>query len=185
MTQKENPWKTLKKELVYENPWIKLEHHEVLNPSDQPGVYGTVSFQNLAVGIIPIDADNSTFLVGQFRFPLNDYSWEIPEGGSKLKSDPLVAAKRELKEETGIVATIWNQLQTIHTSNSVTDEFGIIYTAEGLSYFEPEPDDDEELEVKRISLKEVLQMVKAGEITDSLSISGILRLHCDRPELFT
>ncbi len=184
MNNKENPWKTLKKNTVYENPWIKVEHHEVLNPSGQPGVYGTVAFQNIAIGIVPIDKDNCTYLVGQFRFPLNTYSWEIPEGGCKLNSNPLATAKRELREETGIVAEIWDELQTIHTSNSVTDEFGIIYTAEGLDFLEPEPDDDEDLVVQKIPLKEVLEMVKKGKITDSLSLAGILRLHFERPELF-
>jgi 8-oxo-dGTP pyrophosphatase MutT (NUDIX family) len=184
MNKKENPWKTLKKNTVYENPWIKVEHHEVLNPSGQPGVYGTVAFQNIAVGVIPIDTTNHTYLVGQFRFPLNAYSWEIPEGGCQLNTDPLATAKRELKEETGIIAQRWEKLQTIHTSNSVTDEFGIIYTAEDLEFFEANPDEDEDLEIQRISLKEVLEMIKRGEITDSLSLAGILRLHIERPELF-
>lgn len=184
MNNKENPWKTLEKKTVYENPWIKVEHHEVLNPSGQPGVYGTVAFQNIAIGIIPIDQNNCTFLVGQFRFPLNTYSWEIPEGGCKLNTDPLTTAKRELKEETGIVAQGWEKLQTIHTSNSVTDEFGIIYSAENLEFFEAIPDEDEDLKIRRVSLSEALTMVKQGEITDSLSIAGILRLHLERPELF-
>mgnify|MGYP003655394460 CR=1 FL=1 len=184
MNKKENPWKTLKKNTVYENPWIKVEHHDVLNPSGQPGVYGTVAFQNIAIGIIPIDKDNYTYLVGQFRFPLNAYSWEIPEGGCELNTDPLATAKRELKEETGIVAQNWDELQTIHTSNSVTDEFGIIYSAENLEFFEANPDDDEDLLVKKTALSEVLEMVKQGEITDSLSVAGILRLHLERPELF-
>ena len=184
MNKKENPWKTLKKNTVYENPWIKVEHHEVLNPSGQPGVYGTVAFKNIAVGVIPIDTTNNTYLVGQFRFPLNAYSWEIPEGGCQLNTDPLATAKRELKEETGIIAQRWEKLQTIHTSNSVTDEFGIIYTAEDLEFFEANPDEDEDLEIQRISLKEVLEMIKRGEITDSLSLAGILRLHIERPELF-
>lgn len=184
MDTSKNPWKTLKKEKVYSNPWIEVFHHDVLNPSNQEGVYGTVSFQNLAIGVIPIDKNNCTYLVGQFRFPLDSYSWEIPEGGCKLNSDPLKTAQRELKEETGIVATEWNQLQTIHTSNSVTDEFGIIYTAEQLEFFEAEPDDDEDLVIKKISLKEALNLVLNGEITDSLSTLGLLRLKCDRPELF-
>jgi len=184
MNNKENPWRTLKKNTVYENPWIKVKHHEVLNPSGQPGVYGTVEFQNTAVGIIPIDQERCTFLVGQFRFPLNTYSWEIPEGGCKIHTDPLATAKRELKEETGIVAQKWEVLQTIHTSNSVTDEFGIIYTAENLEFFEANPDDDEDLVVKKIPLKEALEMVKCGEIRDSLSVAGLLRLHLEKPQLF-
>ncbi len=147
-------------------------------------MYGTVAFQNIAVGIIPIDQDNCTFLVGQFRFPLNTYFWEIPEGDCKLNTDPLTTAKRELKEETGIVAQSWEKLQTIHTSNSVTDEFGIIYTAENLDFFEANPHEDEDLEVGRVPLSEILNMIKKGEITDSLSLAGILRLHLERPELF-
>lgn len=184
MNNKENPWKTLNKNKVYENPWIKVEHHEVLNPSGHPGVYGTVAFQNIAIGVIPIDENKYTYLVGQFRFPLDAYSWEIPEGGCTLNTDPLGAAKRELREETGIVAAGWNELQTIHTSNSVTDEFGIIYSAEKLEFFEAKPDDDEDLVVQKILLKDVLQMVRQGKITDSLSLAGILRLHLERPELF-
>lgn len=184
MKNKENPWKTLKSEKVYENPWIEVKHHDVLNPSKQPGIYGTVTFKNIAIGIVPIDSDSCTYLVRQFRFPLDIHTWEIPEGGCKLESNPLETARRELKEETGIVATDWKELQTIHTSNSVTDEFGIIYTAEDLEFFEAQPDDDEELEVSKFPLKEVLNMIKSGKITDSLSVAGILRLSIERPELF-
>lgn len=185
MKEKKKPWKTLSTKKVYQNPWIKVEHHEVLNPGNQPGVYGTIAFQNVAIGIIPVDSNNNTYLVGQFRFPLNAYSWEIPEGGSALTADPLHTAKRELKEETGIVAQEWTELQRIHTSNSVTDEFGIIYTAEQLEFFESNPDDDEDLVVKRVALKKALEMIRKGLITDSLTLAGILRLRCERPELFT
>ena len=184
MKKEDNPWKTLSKKKVYENPWIKVEHHDVLNPSGQPGVYGTVAFQNIAIGIVPIDSEGYTYLVGQFRFPLNAYSWEIPEGGCALETDPLETAKRELREETGIVAQQWNELQKIHTSNSVTDEFGIIYIAEDLEFFSANPDDDEDLVVKRTHLQEVLEMIREGLITDSLSVAGILRLHLENPELF-
>ncbi len=119
MKKEDNPWKTLSKKKVYENPWIKVEHHDVLNPSGQPGVYGTVAFQNIAIGIVPIDSEGYTYLVGQFRFPLNAYSWEIPEGGCALETDPLETAKRELREETGIVAQQWNELQKIHPRKAI------------------------------------------------------------------
>lgn len=179
-----NPWEILKKELVYQNNWIKVYHHEVLNPSKKPGIYGTVEFQNLAIGVIPVDSSGNTYLVGQFRFPLNAYSWEIPEGGCKIGIDPLETAKRELREETGIVANDWQEIQQIHTSNSVTNEVGYLYLAESLSFYDPQPDDDEQLVIKKVSLREAYGMIEKGEITDSLSLAGIMKLKMIRPELF-
>ncbi|MBL4707315.1 MAG: NUDIX hydrolase [Flavobacteriales bacterium] len=180
----DNPWKILKKELAYKNDWIEVYHHEVLNPSGNSGIYGTVEFKNLAVGVIPIDTSGNTYLVGQYRFPLNAYSWEIPEGGCKAGTNPLITAKRELKEETGIIAKKWQEIQQIHTSNSVTNEVGYIYLAEELSFEEAQPDDDEQLIIKKVSLKQAYEMVESGEITDSLSLAGIMKLKITRPELF-
>lgn len=172
----ENPWKKLSEKMVYENPWIQVDEHKVLNPAGNEGIYGTVHFKNLAIGIIPIDQEGFSYLVGQYRFPLDAYSWEIPEGGGKLDIPPLDSAKRELEEETGIVAKKWVEIQRIHTSNSVTDELGIIYLAEDLSFHEANPDEDEILVVKKLHWKEMLEMVLNGEITDSLSVAGILKL---------
>ncbi len=171
-----NPWTKLSKERVYENNWIALDHHEVLNPSNGKGIYGTVHFKNLAIGIIPLDKEGFTYMVGQYRFPLNKYSWEIPEGGGQLDKDPLETAKRELLEEVGIKAKEWTEIQRIHTSNSVTDELGIIYLAEDLSYFEAQPDEDEQLEVQKIHWKDLYKMVIEGKITDSLSVAGVYKL---------
>src|SRR5690606_14582902 len=114
------------------------------------------------------------YLVGQFRYPLGEYSWEIPEGGGLLEHDPLDAAKRELKEETGLVATFWERIGRIHTSNSVTDEEGFIYLARGLSQEQAAPEETEDLQVRRLPLRDAVDMVMNGEITDSLSMCGIL-----------
>lgn len=171
-----NPWKKLEEKTVYENPWIKVDEHRVLNPAGNEGIYGTVHFKNLAIGIIPLDEEGFSYLVGQYRFPLEDFSWEIPEGGGKLSIPPLESAKRELKEETGISASKWTEIQRIHTSNSVSDELGIIYLAEGLQLGEADPDEDEVLQIKKVHWQEMLNMVLDGEITDSLSIAGIFKL---------
>jgi len=171
----ENPWKKLSKKLIYENPWIRLEEHQVLNPAGNNGIYGTVHFKNLAIGIIPIDAEGYSYLVGQYRFPLDEYSWEIPEGGGNHNIPPLESAKRELLEETGIKASSWQEIQRIHTSNSVSDELGIIYLATDLEFGEAQPEEDEVLQLKRVHWKEMLEMVLNGEITDSLSVAGILK----------
>lgn len=171
----ENPWKTLSKSKIYENPWIRLEEHEVINPAGNAGIYGKVHFKNKALAIIPIDEEGNTWIIGQYRYPLDIYSWEIPMGGGPLELDQLDAAKRELKEETGLNAEKWTEIMKIHTSNSVTDEVGYIYLAEGLTQGETEFEETEILQVKKLPFSEVLEMVMSGEITDSLSIAGILK----------
>jgi 8-oxo-dGTP pyrophosphatase MutT (NUDIX family) len=170
----ENNWETLTDKVVYENPWLKLHHRDVINPAGKEGIYGLVSFKNKAIGIIPLDKDNNLYLVGQFRYNLKEYSWEIPEGGGPLGEEPLDAAKRELKEETGLVAAQWTKIARIHTSNSATDEEGFLYLAEELSQFEQEPEDTEELAVKIVPLAEAVDMVMRSEITDALSVCGIM-----------
>ncbi len=172
----ENPWKTKVIQTVYENPWIRLEKHDIINPAGKDGVYGKVHFKNKAMGIIPIDEEGYTWLVGQFRYTLDVYSWEIPMGGGPIELDLLESAKRELKEETGLIAEKWTEVLRIHTSNSVTDEEGIVYLAEGLTEGETEFEETEVLQIKRVPFKEVVEMVMTGEITDSISIAGILKV---------
>lgn len=174
--QDNNPWKTLSSNPIYENPWISLTEHQVINPGGGKGIYGEVHFKNLAIGIIPIDDHNNTWLVGQYRYPLKKYSWEIPEGGCPEGTDPLESAKRELLEETGIIANSWVEIQRIHLSNSVSDELGIIYLAKELSFGESSPEESEELSVKKLPFGDAFQMVMNGEITDSLSVAAILKL---------
>jgi 8-oxo-dGTP pyrophosphatase MutT (NUDIX family) len=170
-----NSWKTLKSELKFETPWIKVTKHDVLNPAGKPGIYGVVSFKNLAIGIIPLDKDLNTWLVGQWRYPLNKYSWEIIEGGGPHGVEPVESAKRELKEEAGLISKKYTELCRIHTSNSVTDEYGIIYIAQELEETEAEPEESEDLQVKKVPFETAFQMVMNGEITDSLSMAGILK----------
>lgn len=171
-----NPWKKIKKKTAYETPWIKVDHHEVLNPAGKESIYGTVHFKNLAIGIIPLSKDLETWIVGQYRFPLDQYSWEIPEGGGPHDIDPLDSAKRELKEETGLSAKKWTEILRIHTSNSVSDELGIIYLAEELEEGPAKPDEDEDLQIRKLPFNELVDLVMKGEITDSLSVAGVLKL---------
>ncbi len=173
----QNPWTTLSTKEVYNNRWIHVTEHDVLNPSGGKGIYGKVHFKNKAVGIIPVDEHGNTWLVGQFRYTLNEYSWEIPEGGCPLNDEPLESAKRELKEETGLNAGKWTILARIHTSNSVTDEEGFIFLAEELTHGEDDREETEaDLVVKKLSLKEAVNMVMDGKITDSISVAGLLKV---------
>jgi len=170
------PWKTLKTEVGYESPWIRVDHSEVLNPAGNPGTYSVVHFKNLAIGIIPIDENGYTWLVGQYRYPLKEYSWEIPEGGGDPNLDPIDSAKRELLEETGIKANNWKLISKMHLSNSASDELALIYLATDLSFHEAEPEETEELEIKKIHLSEFFKLVNSNEITDSLTVAAAQKI---------
>ena len=170
-----NPWKTLKIQEIYDNAWISISHRDVTTPTGSEGIYGVVHFKNLAIGIIPLDDDNNTWLVGQYRYTTDVYSWEIPMGGGPLNTDPLVSAKRELAEETGIEAKRWTKILDTFTSNSVTDEIGLVYIAKELSFGESNPEDTEDLAIKKVPFTEAYKMVLDGRITDALSMLGILK----------
>jgi 8-oxo-dGTP pyrophosphatase MutT (NUDIX family) len=170
-----NPWSTLSLDVVYDNPWIRVTHRDVKNPSGGNGIYGVVHFKNVAIGIVPLDAENYTWLVGQYRYTLNRYSWEIPEGGCPLGTEPLDSAKRELLEETGLSAKEWIPLLEMHTSNSVTDEYGVAYIARKLTLGTAEPEETEDLQVRRLPFQEAYEMVLQGDITDALSAIAILK----------
>ncbi|GIV36714.1 MAG: hypothetical protein KatS3mg032_1093 [Cyclobacteriaceae bacterium] len=170
-------WKTLTSRTVYSNKWIELTEHEVINPSGTKGLYGKVHFKNKAIGIVPLDSRGNTWLVGQYRYTLQAWSWEIPEGGGPLTEEPLEAARRELQEETGLRAGKWSELLRLHTSNSVTDEEAIIFLAEELEEGNNNPEDTEaDLLVKKIPLTEAIDMVMRGEITDSMSVAALLKI---------
>ena len=169
-----NPWQTLDSSVAYENNWLTVRHENVLTPAETPGIYGVVSFKNKAVGVIPIDADGNTYLVGQYRYPLTEYSWEIPEGGAPVGTDLLASAQRELQEETGLIARRWTKIARIHTSNSSTDEEGFIYIAEDLTPGPHAPEETEALQLLKIPLSEAVAMVMDGRITDSISMAGLL-----------
>lgn len=175
-----NPW-TIKAETpVYDNPWIRVTEYDVLNPSGGKGIYGKVHFKNLAIGVIPIDAEWHTWIVGQYRFVLDAYSWEMPEGGGPLGIEPLESAKRELLEETGLVASEWQELMRLHLSNSVSDEYSILYLARGLKQKTPEPEETEQLVVKRIPFDELYRMVDTGVITDAMTVAAVQKIQLMR-----
>ncbi|MBE9598881.1 NUDIX hydrolase [Pedobacter sp. MC2016-24] len=173
--EQHNPWVTIESHKVYENNWIGLTEHQVINPSGGQGIYGEVHFKNYAIGILPLDEDHNTWLVGQYRYPIKAYSWEIPEGGGPLETEPLESAQRELAEETGLIATEWLELQRMHLSNSVSNELAIIYIARGLTMGQSSPEETEALSIRKLPFEEAYQMVIQGQITDSMSVAAILR----------
>jgi 8-oxo-dGTP pyrophosphatase MutT (NUDIX family) len=176
MNEHINPWKVLGEKKIYENPWIKVTEFDVLNPSGGKGIYGKVHFKSIAVGALPLDEELNTYLVGQFRFTIDQYSWEIPEGGGAFGVDPVESAKRELLEETGLVAEEYTKIVEMHLSNSVTDEYAVVYLARNLSQHTASPEETEQLQVKKVPFEEAYQMVLRGEIMDSMSVAAILKV---------
>ena len=171
-----NPWKQQNSKLIYQNPWLTLHEDEVSNPGGGISHYGKINFKNLAIGIIPLDENNNTWLVGQYRYVPDCYSWEIPMGGGPLNIDPLLSARRELKEETGLLANDWQELMKLHTSNSVTDERGLVYLARELTQGKTEFEETEELLIQKLPLEEAVERVLSGEITDAVSVASLLKL---------
>lgn len=172
-----NTWKTLHSELIYESPWIAVNKHQTINPAGNPAIYSVVNFKNLAIGIIPLSTDGYTWLVGQWRYPLNAYSWEIPEGGGPKGEAPIETAKRELKEETGIIAKEFKEIMQLHLSNSATDEHAYVFLATDLNFTEAEPEETEDLQIKKIHINDAYQMVLNGEITDAISVAAIFKVY--------
>lgn len=173
----ENPWQTLSSKQVYNNPWIEVTENKVINPSGGDGIYGVVHFKNIAVGVVPLDEDYNTWLVGQYRYTLREYSWEIPEGGCLIGSElPLIAAQRELLEETGLEAKRWKEVLKMHTSNSVTDEVAYTFVAQGLTQGQAQPEETEALSVRKLPFEEVYQMCLNNEITDAFSVGSIFKV---------
>lgn len=172
---RENPWKIVSTKEHYDNPWVNVVEHQVINPAGNAGIYSVVHFKNLAICILPLDEDYNTWIVGQYRFPVAQYSWEIPEGGGPLILDPMESAKRELMEECGMKADEWRQIATCHLSNSGTDEKAIIYVAKTLSFHEADPEETEILEVKKIPFETLYQMVMENKIMDAPTIIAVLK----------
>lgn len=164
------PWHIRDVETSYENPWIRVDHHEVTRPDGTPGIYGVVRFAHLAVGVLPLFEDGTTLLVGQHRFPTDAYSWELPEGGGPPNEAPEVTAARELAEETGLKAAHYAPLAQCDLSNSVTDERAHLFIAWGLEQGTAAPDPDEILQQRRLSFGELVTDVAEGRILDTLTI---------------
>ena len=175
-TNNQNPWKKLSSKLIYKNPWISVREDQVIRPNGTPGIYGVVS-SKIAVGILALDQDNQIYLVGQYRYATECYSWEIIEGGSEEGEDPLDTAKRELQEEAGLEASDWQRIGgDIHLSNCFTSELGQLFLARNLKAVTAQPDDTEVLQIKRCSLSEAVNMAHSGQITDALSLIGLMWL---------
>ncbi len=178
--EERGPWKTLRIEERYSTPWISVSHHDVIDPSGRQGIYGVVHFRNIAVGIIPLDEAMNTWIVGQYRYPIDRYCWEIPEGGGARETPTIESAKRELREEVGITAERWTEVLRMDLSNSASDEEAIIYVAQGLSFHQPEPDHNEELEIRKIPFAELFDMVMRGELQDSLTVAAVMKVELMR-----
>lgn len=171
-----NPWQVTGSKAIYDNPWISVTHYDVINPAGNKGVYGKVHYKNIAIGILTLDKQMNTWLVGQYRFVLDAYSWEIPEGGCSEGEDPLDAAKRELLEESGLKAEQWQPFLQMHLSNSVSDELAVIFLATGLTQHQPHPEETEQLVIRKLPFQTAYEMVAKGEITDAISVAAITKL---------
>ena len=170
-----NPWTSLSSRLIYENPWIRVREDQVISPSGTHGIYGVIETR-LATGVVAVTEQLEIYLVGQYRYPVHEYSWEIPEGGANEGESGVEAAQRELREETGLVAQRWEPLGgEIHLSNCFSAERGELFLARSLSQGESAPDETEQLQIRKVPLRQAVHMVESGEIKDSLSIIGILR----------
>ncbi|MDR3506889.1 MAG: NUDIX hydrolase [Caulobacteraceae bacterium] len=171
------PWAIRTARTAYANPWITVREYQATAPTGHAALYGVVSFRNLALAILPLHGDGTVTLVGQHRFPLADYSWEIPEGGGLIGEDPLVNAQRELREETGLVAADWRQVLRFQTSNSITDEQGYGFIALDLSQGKTDPDETEVIKIARVSFREALDLGLSGALLDMPTVAMLLRAY--------
>jgi 8-oxo-dGTP pyrophosphatase MutT (NUDIX family) len=176
------PWRRHRRRVAYENAWITIWHDDVTRPDGNPGIYGVVHFANIAVGVVALDDRGRVLLVGQHRYALDTYSWEIPEGGVPFDEDPLEGARRELREETGYEAETWRELIRFELSNSVSDEQGVAFLATGLRAGTARPDGTEQLTVRWVPFDEALAMVERGEIRDALSQLALLKASIERSQ---
>ena len=171
-----NPWKTLTSRDIYENEWIILQEDKVISPRGLKSLYARIKFKKRTVGIIALEEDKHLWLVGQYRYPIDRYSWEIPGGGASKNEDVLGAAKRELKEETGLTANKWHLILHMYTCNSITDEEVFIFLAKELLHGKMELEETERIILKKIPSQFALEMINHGLITDAVSIAGLLKL---------
>jgi len=170
------PWQRLSRREVYDNPWISVLHDEVRLPTGGTGIYGVVHLKNRATGAVIFDDDDRILMVGQHRYPFDEWSWELPEGGVPSGEDLDEGIKREVREETGVEAVEWQQLASLQLSNSVSDEVAYLYLARAHVHGEPDPEPTEELEVRWMPFDEVLAMTLDGRITDVMTVVAVQRV---------
>ena len=173
-------WKRLDRKLIYDNPWITVYEDQVINPGGGRNMYGNVHFKGKAIAIVPLDDDGNTWIVGQDRYTLGEYSWEVPMGASDAGEEPIDTAHRELKEETGLSAGQMTQVMRMHTSNSITDEEGFVFVARDLSEGDTAFDEMEVLDIRKLPLEDVVDMIRRQEMTDAISVAAILRVYLDQ-----
>ena len=180
LVERSGPWIRRSRLVAYDNPWITVWHDEVARPDGSPGVYGVVHFANRAVGAVILDDDDRVLLVGQHRYPLDRYSWEIPEGGVPAGEDVLDGARRELREETGIEADGWRELVRFDLSNSISDESGVLFAARARSLEAPSPDPTEDLAIRWVPFDDAIAMIDRAEIVDAMSIMALQAVALER-----
>jgi 8-oxo-dGTP pyrophosphatase MutT (NUDIX family) len=174
------PWRRRTRREAYANAWVTVWHDEVDRPDGSPGIYGVVHFTNQAAGVVVLDDADRVLLVGQHRYTLDAYSWEIPEGGVPDGETALDGARRELREETGVEADGWRELCRFHLSNSITDEGGALFAAHARDHGDPAPDATEDITTRWVPFDEALAMIAGGEITDAMSIMGLQAVALER-----
>ena len=146
----ENPWKKLDQSEVFRNDFLSLRVDRVIRPDGAEGTYSVIDTR-IATGAAALTPDNEVYLVGQYRYPTDYYSWEIPEGGSDPGEGALETIQRELREEAGLIAKRWTPLgRELHVSNCISSEVGYLYLAEDLTEIESEPDPTEILQIKKV-----------------------------------
>ena len=174
-----NPWRRMSRRIAYDNPWIRVYEDDVVTPAGTPSIYGVLSQKHIAIGVLPLEDNGDVWLVGQWRYALDQFSWEAPEGGGRLNADPLDEAKRELLEETGLEAKNWAQIADLHMSNSTSDERALCFLATGLKRVADQTLDDAEadMQIARIPFADALERALNGYITDAMTVAMLLRAY--------
>jgi len=174
---KPSPWRNDSEETLFENPWLRLTRHDATAPTGLAADYVVMRPKNVATGVLPIHDDGTVTLVGQQRFALANYSWEMPEGGAPMGEDPFDGVRRELAEEAGLAAEHWRPALTMELSNSVTDEIAMTWLAWGLSPVPVAPDPTEVIAVVRVPFVDLLDEIGRGTVRDAMTVATAYKAH--------